>query len=79
FDISEGQDIENAIQNIRGTSVTNLKPNRDRNLNPTCLNKRNLIKELSLRGIEVNEKENRSILVLNLKIQLENDIKNAKL
>ncbi|CAG8644670.1 33780_t:CDS:2, partial [Racocetra persica] len=48
-------------------------------LNPTCLNKRNLIKELSLRGIEVNEKENRSILVLNLKIQLENDIKNAKL
>ncbi|RIB28258.1 hypothetical protein C2G38_2158360 [Gigaspora rosea] len=30
FDISEGQDIENAIQNIRGTSVANLKPNRDR-------------------------------------------------
>ncbi|CAG8679891.1 24075_t:CDS:1, partial [Gigaspora rosea] len=30
LDISEGQDIENAIQNIRGTSVANLKPNRDR-------------------------------------------------
>ncbi|CAG8739385.1 11338_t:CDS:2, partial [Racocetra persica] len=30
FDISEGQNIENAIQNIRGTSVTNLKLNRDR-------------------------------------------------
>ncbi|CAG8567140.1 5108_t:CDS:2, partial [Gigaspora rosea] len=48
-------------------------------LNPTCLNKRNLIKELNLRGIEATEKENRSTLVLNLEIQLENDIKNAKL
>ncbi|RIB20241.1 hypothetical protein C2G38_2304621 [Gigaspora rosea] len=166
FDISEGQDIENAIQNIRGTSVANLKPNRDRgsgknslpgnsnwfewqwptteklagsilaraipnignwkvfspadleklckkdickpnpeisihttpcsdweisipnatrkflfieNLNPTRLNKKNLIKELNLRGIETNEKENRRTLISNLEIQLETDIKNAKL
>ncbi|CAG8580391.1 8141_t:CDS:2, partial [Scutellospora calospora] len=30
FDIETGQDIENAIQGIRGTSVSNLQPNRDR-------------------------------------------------
>ncbi|CAG8583029.1 4700_t:CDS:2, partial [Scutellospora calospora] len=107
FDISEEQNIENAIQNIHSTSVTNLKPNQNRRkfagcilacaipnirnwkifspadleklckkdihkpnseifthtthyFNSTRLNKRNLIKELSLRGIEVNKKENRS-------------------
>ncbi|RIB16393.1 hypothetical protein C2G38_2143116 [Gigaspora rosea] len=152
FDISEGQDIENAIQNIRGTSVANLKPNRDRgsgknslpsNSNwfewqlptteklagsilaraipnignwkvfspadleklckkdihkpnpeisthttpcsdweisiPNAIRKFLFIEKLNLRGIEANEKENRSTLISNLEIQLETDIKNAKL
>ncbi|CAG8795293.1 4784_t:CDS:2, partial [Cetraspora pellucida] len=49
------------------------------NLNPTHLNWQNLIKELKLRGIETNNKENKNILVSNLEIQLEKDIKNARL
>ncbi|CAG8781947.1 6289_t:CDS:1, partial [Cetraspora pellucida] len=48
-------------------------------LNPTRLNWQNLVKELKLRGIETNDKENKNILVSNLEIQLEKDIKNARL
>lgn len=32
FDIQTGKDIESAIQNIRGTSVAQLVPNRDRGI-----------------------------------------------
>ena len=32
FDIQTGKDIENAIKNIRGTSVAQLVPNRDRGI-----------------------------------------------
>ncbi|CAG8710694.1 28439_t:CDS:2, partial [Dentiscutata erythropus] len=71
FDISVGQDIENAIKGIRETSVANLKPNRDRDLNLACLNRQNLEKEPMLRGMKTNEKENRNILVSDLKIQQE--------
>ena len=29
YEIAEGQDIENAIQNLAGTHIANLEPNRD--------------------------------------------------
>ncbi len=32
FDIQIGKDIENAIQDIRGTSVAQLVPNQDRGI-----------------------------------------------
>ena len=35
YEIAEGQDIENAIQNLAGTHIANLEPNRDDGLYTT--------------------------------------------